>query len=180
MEVARWASKLQASGVVAFGMGGDELSLPTVNFRPAFDFARGEGLHLVCHAGEIGDAENVREAVELLGAERIGHGIAAVSDPSLMEHLKAHDIPLEICITSNLVTGVVKRLEDHPVRRLFEAGVPITLATDDPAMFACTLTDEYRLAAAKLGFSQAELEAIAENGFRYAFDPSAAGNQLVR
>jgi adenosine deaminase/aminodeoxyfutalosine deaminase len=107
-----------------------------------------------------------------LGAERIGHGIAAVRDRELMRHLRAHDIPLEICLTSNLVTGVVKRLEDHPVRRLFDAGVPITLSTDDPAMFGCTLLGEYRLAARHFGFSQPELRKIAENGWKYRFGPA--------
>ena len=127
------------------------------------------GLHLTAHAGESMGPESVWAALAL-GAERIGHGIAAVRDPALMRHLRDHDIPLEICITSNLVTGVVERLEDHPVRRLFDAGVPITLNTDDPAMFGCTLTGEYRLAAGQFGFSEAELRGIAENGFRYAFD----------
>jgi adenosine deaminase len=84
-EVARWAAKLHTSGVVAFGMGGDEVSLPTANFRPAFDLARSEGLHIVCHAGEIGGPDYVREAVELLGAERIGHGIAIMNDPALAD-----------------------------------------------------------------------------------------------
>ena len=86
-----------------------------------------------------------------------------------MRHLRDRDIPLEICITSNLVTGVVARLEDHPIRALYDAGVPIVLNTDDPAMFGCTLVDEYRLAARAFGFSGAELRGIAENGFRYGF-----------
>ena len=105
-----------------------------------------------------------------LGAERIGHGIAAVRDDALLRHLREHDIPLEICISSNLVTGVVRRIEDHPVRRLYDAGVPIILNTDDPAMFRCTLTGEYGLAARQFGFTESELRGIAENGFRYAFD----------
>jgi adenosine deaminase/aminodeoxyfutalosine deaminase len=88
-----------------------------------------------------------------------------------MRHLCENDIPLEISITSNLMTGVVKRLEDHPVRRLYDAGVPITLNTDDPAMFGCTLAGEYRLAARRFGFSEKELRGIAGNGFRYAFAP---------
>jgi aminodeoxyfutalosine deaminase len=104
-----------------------------------------------------------------LGAERIGHGISAIEDPALMRHLRDRDIPLEVSITSNLVTGVVKRLEDHPVRRLYDAGVPIVLNTDDPAMFGCTLVGEYRLAASHFGFSETELRGIAENGFKYAF-----------
>jgi len=104
-----------------------------------------------------------------IGAERIGHGISAIEDAELMRHLRDSGIPLEICITSNVVTGVVKRIEDHPVRRLYDAGVPIVLNTDDPAMFGCTLVGEYRLAAERFGFSEAELRGIAENGFRYAF-----------
>ena len=86
-----------------------------------------------------------------------------------MFHLHERDIPLEICITSNLVTGVVERVEDHPVRRLFDAGVPIVLNTDDPAMFGCTLVGEYRLAAERFGFSEEELVGIAENSFRFGF-----------
>jgi adenosine deaminase len=86
-----------------------------------------------------------------------------------MRHLRERDIPLEICLTSNLVTGVVKSLDEHPLRRLYDAGVPIVLNTDDPAMFACTLTGEYRLAARHFAFSEAEMRAIAGNGFRYAF-----------
>ncbi|HEY1496799.1 MAG TPA: adenosine deaminase, partial [Candidatus Solibacter sp.] len=84
-------------------------------------------------------------------------------------HLRERDIPLEICISSNLVTGVVARIEDHPVRRLYDAGVPIVLNSDDPAMFRCSLTGEYRLAAAHFGFTEKELEGLAGNGFRYAF-----------
>jgi adenosine deaminase len=90
--------------------------------------------------------------------------------------LRDRAIPLEVCISSNLVTGVVKRIEDHPVRRLFDAGVPITLATDDPAMFRCTLLGEYELAARAFGFTQSELNTLAQNGFRYAF---AAHNEGV-
>ncbi len=104
-----------------------------------------------------------------LGAERIGHGIAAIEDPALMAHLRDRGIPLEVCMTSNMVTGVVRRIEDHPVRRLFDAGVPITLHTDDPAMFRCSLTGEYELAARRFGFTESELRGIAANAFRFAF-----------
>jgi aminodeoxyfutalosine deaminase len=166
--VAELAAERIGQGVVAFGIGGSEERGPAEWFTEVFAFAREAGLHLTAHAGESMGSESVWAALEL-GAERIGHGIAAARDARLMEELRARDIPLEICITSNLVTGVVKRLEDHPVRRLFEAGVPITLATDDPAMFGCTLTGEYRLTAGRFGFSEAELRGIAENGFRYAF-----------
>jgi adenosine deaminase len=108
-----------------------------------------------------------------LGAERIGHGISSIEDPALLRHLRDREIPLEICITSNLVTGVVKRLEDHPVRRIYEAGVPIVLNTDDPAMFNCTLAGEYELAARVFGFTETELHGIAQNGFRFRFESDA-------
>ena len=168
-EVARLAAARQDHGVVAIGIGGSEERGPAEWFTDVFAFAKSAGLHLTAHAGESAGPESVWEAL-VLGAERIGHGIAAVRDPGLLRHLRDRDIPLEISITSNLITGVVARLEDHPIRALYDAGVPIVLNTDDPAMFGCTLTDEYRLAARAFGFSEAELRGIAENGFRYGFD----------
>jgi adenosine deaminase/aminodeoxyfutalosine deaminase len=168
MQVAKLAAERVDRGVVAFGIGGSEARGPAEWFTDVFTFARHAGLHLTAHAGESEGPESVWAALAL-GAERIGHGIAAARDQALMRHLREQDIPLEICITSNLVTGVVKRVEDHPVRRLFDAGVPIVLNTDDPAMFACTLVGEYRLAAERFGFNQAELRGIAENGFRYGW-----------
>jgi adenosine deaminase/aminodeoxyfutalosine deaminase len=167
-EVASLAAARQDRGVVAIGIGGSEERGPAEWFKEVFAFAKSAGLHLTAHAGESAGPESVWEAL-VLGAERIGHGIAAVRDRGLLRHLRDHDIPLEISITSNLVTGVVARLEDHPIRALYDAQVPIVLNTDDPAMFGCTLTDEYRLAARAFGFSQAELRGIAENGFRYGF-----------
>ena len=171
--VAELAAGRVDQGVVAFGIGGSEERGPAEWFGDAYAFAKSAGLRLTAHAGESMGPESVWAALGL-GAERIGHGIAAAHDPELMRHLRERDIPLEICITSNLVTGVVARMEDHPVRRLYDAGVPITLNTDDPAMFGCTLTGEYRLAARHFGFSEAELRGIAENGFRYAFRGEAA------
>jgi adenosine deaminase/aminodeoxyfutalosine deaminase len=168
MEVAQLAVARQDRGVVAIGIGGSEERGPAEWFKDVYAFAKSEGLHLTAHAGEGTSPEFVWEAL-VLGAERIGHGIAAARDPGLLRHLRDRDIPLEISITSNLVTGVVKRLEDHPIRALYDAGVPIVLNTDDPAMFGCTLTDEYRLAARAFGFTEAELRGIAENGFRYGF-----------
>jgi adenosine deaminase/aminodeoxyfutalosine deaminase len=168
MAVAKLAAERVDCGVVAFGIGGSETRGPAQWFREVFAFARDAGLHLTAHAGEGTNAESIWAALEL-GAERIGHGISAAADEALMRHLRERDIPLEICVTSNLVTGVVRRIEGHPVRQLFDAGVPIVLNTDDPAMFGCTLIGEYRLAAERFGFSQPELQAIAENGFRYGW-----------
>lgn len=168
MEVARFAVSRRNDGVVAFGIGGDELRGPAEWFKDVFSYARDNGLHLVCHAGETGGPESVWSALEI-GTERIGHGIAAARDPSLMDHLKQRGIPLEICITSNVRTGAVPALSAHPVRILYDAGVPITLNTDDPAMFGCTLRDEYKIACREFGFTPNELEGIVANGFRYAF-----------
>jgi len=168
MQVATLAAERLDRGVVALGIGGSEERGPASWFQDVFAFAKREGLHLHAHAGEGTGPGSMWDALAL-GAERIGHGIAAVRDPGLLRNLRERDIPLEICITSNLVTGVVERLEDHPVRRLFDAGVPIVLNSDDPAMFRCTLAGEYRLAAERFGFTEEELRGIAENGFRYAF-----------
>src|SRR5215472_13236544 len=130
METARWATKLHRSGVVAFGMGGDELAFPTVDFRPAFDWARAEGLRSVCHAGETGGPDVVRQAVDILGAERIGHGIAVIHDPALAETLALRRVVLENCPTSNWATGALAKqlgkfeasLAEHPLKHLLEAG----------------------------------------------------------
>jgi adenosine deaminase/aminodeoxyfutalosine deaminase len=174
MKVAELAAERVGRGAIAFGIGGSEERGPAEWFGDAFRFAREAGLHLTAHAGESMGPESVRAALTL-GAERIGHGIAAVEDEGLMRELRERDIPLEVCVTSNLVTGVVKRIEDHPIRRLYDAGVPIVINSDDPAMFRCSLVDEYRLAARAFGFSERELRGIVENGFRYAFDGAAAG-----
>ena len=176
MRVAEFAAERVGMGVVGFGIGGDEARVPAQEFADVFAFAKRSGLHLAPHAGETSDAQNVWDVVKL-GAERIGHGIRSIEDPELMRHLRDHDIPLEISITSNIATGAVASLDVHPVRRLFDAGVPIVLNSDDPAMFHTTLTDEYRLASSHFGFSNAEIEQLARNSFRYRFH--APGDRLL-
>ena len=154
--MAKLAAEGVDRGVVAYGIGGSEERGPAIWFSDVFGFALSAGLHLTAHAGEGTDAASVWGALRL-GAERIGHGIAAIDDPALLSHLRDRGIPLEVCVTSNLATGVVKRIEDHPLRRLYDAGVPIVLGSDDPAMFGCTLVDEFRLAARQFGFTEEEL-----------------------
>lgn len=171
--VARHAVKWAGSGVAAFGIGGDELAIRLSAFQEVFDFVRSHGLRLVPHAGETGGPEAVREAIEC-GAHRIGHGIAAARDPEVMDLLRERDIPLEVCISSNLCTGVVASLDEHPVRRLFDAGVRLVLNSDDPPMFHTTLLDEYRLAAGRFGFSPDELRRLAQDSLRYSFRGEAA------
>jgi adenosine deaminase/aminodeoxyfutalosine deaminase len=178
VEVARSASQLQRLGVVAFGMGGDELAGPTVNFRPAFDLARSEGLHLVCHAGEVGGPELIRESIDLLNAERIGHGIAVMRDPALAEFLAARRVPLEICPTSNVCTGALAKqtgkadasMQDHPLAKFIKQGLTVTLSTDDPAMFHTDLLSEYSVAAS-LGLSSQQLVQLAQQSVSASFLP---------
>jgi aminodeoxyfutalosine deaminase len=165
--VVEFAARARERGVVAFGIGGDEVRGPAREFAEVFREAREAGLRLTCHAGETGGAESVREALAI-GAERIGHGIAAIEDEALMAELRERTIPLEVCVTSNVRTGVVATPAAHPLRRLYEAGVPVLINTDDPALFGCTLTSEYELAAT-LGFSETELEQLAEASLCFAF-----------
>ncbi|MEO8595050.1 MAG: adenosine deaminase [Candidatus Solibacter sp.] len=172
MQVAQLAAERIDRDVAAIGIGGSEERGPASWFTDVFAFARSAGLHLHAHAGESTGPQSIWDALAL-GVERIGHGIRAIEDPALLAHLRERDIPLEICITSNLVTGVVRSLEEHPVRRLFDAGVPLTLNSDDPAMFRCSLTGEFQLARERFGFTETELRAVAGNGFRYAYGAQA-------
>ncbi len=172
MQVVEFAAARISEGIIAFGIGGDESLGPADWYHDVFRVARQSGLHLTAHAGETTGPQSVWEALKL-GAERIGHGIRSIQDPVLLRYLRDNTIPLEICVTSNLATGAVKNLEEHPIRRLYDAGVPIILGSDDPAMFRTTLTREFELAACRFGFSEEELRGIAANGFRYAFGGKA-------
>lgn len=178
LQVVEAAKRCASPRIVAFGIGGDEMSLAASEFRAVYEKAAEYGLHRLMHAGEIGGPEKIREAVELLGVERIGHGIAAIHDPALMDFLAERRIPLEVCPASNLRTGALAlqrrkqaaSLQDHPLPELLRHGVPITLSTDDPAMFHTSLAEEYQHAHA-MGLAEPELAALVESGFQYAFAP---------
>ncbi len=161
MEVARLAATYVGDGAISFGIGGDEAGGPAKLFGDAYRYAKDAGLRLTAHAGETDGPESVRAALAL-GAERIGHGVRAIDDPELVRRLREERIPLEVCITSNVLTGAVKSLDAHPVRRLFDAGVLITLNTDDPGIFRTTMQRELTIARETFGFSAAELAQIEE------------------
>jgi aminodeoxyfutalosine deaminase len=161
------------AGVVGFGVANAEAGYPPELFAPWFDRALGAGLHSVPHAGEHAGPESVWGAVSALGAERIAHGVRAIEDPALVEHLAEHRIVLDVCPTSNVCLGVCRSLADHPLRRLHESGVPLTVNSDDPTMFGTTLNDEVRLLGSELGLDRAAVEEIVGSAFRHAFAPAA-------
>src|SRR6267143_1253161 len=179
MKVVESAKGCNSKAIVAFGIGGDELSVPTKEFRPIYDRAGQIGLHKLMHAGEVGGPEKIREAIELLGAERIGHGIAAINDPELMDLLAERKIPLEICPESNMKTAALSRqlrredvkLEVHPLPKLLRHVIPVVLFSDDPAMFHTTLQQEYANAA-RMGLQEHELARVVEMGFEHSFLPT--------
>jgi aminodeoxyfutalosine deaminase len=185
--VADLAAQCKHEGVVAFGLGGDELALPAQEFRGVYDFAASNGLQKLIHAGELGDARAVREAVEDLGVARIGHAIGAMHDPRVMDFLAARGVALEVCPTSNLRTGALAmqlglpsaRIDQHPLPSFLDRGLQVTLSTDDPAMFETSLSDEYRLAA-KMGISDESTIHLLEMSFQNAFLPQADRDRYLQ
>ena len=163
------ALREQPAGLVSFGLGGPEAGVPRRQFEPHFAAARAAGLHSVPHAGESSGPETVWDAVRFLGAERIGHGIAAVRDGGLMAYLRENDVPLEICPTSNVRTRSVPSLAEHPLPALVAAGVAVTINSDDPSMFSTTLNREYAVAAELLNLDAAGVADLARASVRYSF-----------
>jgi aminodeoxyfutalosine deaminase len=168
MEIAKLTARYVGDGVVSFGVGGDEVRGPASDFREAYRYAKDAGLRLTAHAGETAGPDSVRDALDI-GAERIGHGIRAVEDPDLLRRLREERIPLEVCITSNVRTGAVTSLDAHPVRRLVDAGIIVTLNSDDPGMFGSDLATEFRLAEQIFGLNPAQLAQIRQNAWDYRF-----------
>ncbi len=186
LDVVEAARRCASPRIVAFGIGGDELSIPTHEFRYAYLRAKSSGMRLLMHAGEVGGPEKIREAIEILGVERIGHGIAAIHDPALMDLLAERRIPLEVCPTSNLRTGALAlqlhnpaaTLQQHPLPQLLRHGIPVVLSTDDPAMFHTSLLGEYEIAA-QMGLGEAELVGLHRNAAAHSFLPDEARRALL-
>ncbi|MBM7079870.1 adenosine deaminase [Micromonospora humida] len=172
-ETLRISLDERPDGLVAFGLGGPEIGVPRPQFKPYFDQARAAGLRSVPHAGETTGPQTVWDALRELGAERIGHGISAAQDPELLAYLAERRIPLEVCPTSNVRTRAVARIEEHPLRRLVDAGVRVTINSDDPPMFGTTLNDEYAVAARLLDADPDGLAALAREAVSASFlDPA--------
>ena len=169
--VAELAARYRIRNVVGFGIGGDERQGAPELFRDVYAYAAGQGLHLTAHAGETVGPESIWGALNLK-AERIGHGLTAAQDAELIEELAERQIPIEICVTSNLRTGCFASAADHPVKQYFDQGLMITLNTDDPAMFATTLNGEFQLAQDTYGFTNEQLRELARNSFEAAFLPA--------
>ena len=164
--------------MVGFGIGGDERQAAPELFRDVYAYAATNGLRLTAHAGETAGPGSVWGALNL-PAERIGHGFTAWQDPELVEALSTRQIPVEICITSNLRTGICPTIAEHPVRNYFDQGVMVTLNTDDPAMFGTSLSREYQLAQDTFGFTDEHLRELARNSFEASFLPAEKKLQFL-
>jgi aminodeoxyfutalosine deaminase len=166
--------------LVGFGLGGPEVGVGRPQFKDVFDRARSAGLHSVPHAGETTGPQTVWDALHDLGAERIGHGTSSVQDPALVEYLVEHGIPLEVCPTSNIATRAVDTLANHPLKQLYDAGVTITVNSDDPPMFNTTLNQEYQIAARLLGLDEGGIAELAKATVRATFMQEAEKAVLER
>lgn len=165
--------------LVGFGLGGPEIGVPRPQFQPHFDAARAAGLHSVPHAGETTGPETIWHALRLLGAERIGHGTSAAQDPELLAHLAETGVPLEVCPSSNIATRAVATLAEHPIRAFRDAGVTVTVNSDDPPMFGTTLNREYEIAADLLGLDEAGVADLARAGVRASFADEAITTRIL-
>jgi adenosine deaminase len=167
--------------VIGVGLGGDEEKGPAAQFGEVFEVAKKRGLHVVAHAGEVVGPKSIWDALKTLKVERIGHGLSAIQDPKLVKYLADKKIPVEICLTSNVITQkYVTRAEDHPVRPLYDQGVLVVINTDDPTFFNCTIIDEFWLLHTKLNFTMEEIKQLVINGFEASFlDPQQKADYVA-
>ncbi len=179
LRFAEWALQGRDRGVVAFGLGGPEVDNPPQKFQAAFDLTNAAGLPAVPHAGETVGPESIWPALEDLKAVRLGHGVRCLEDPALVAVLRDRQIPLEVCPSSNVLLGVCDSLESHPLPRLLDAGLYITLNTDDPPMFNTTLIDEYRRCIDTFNLDAGRVSELILNAFRAALLPPAQRDALV-
>ncbi len=174
----RAVNEVRDLGVIGIGLGGGEHTHPPAPFVDVFEDARQLGFRTTAHAGEGAGADSVRAAIDDLKVNRIGHGVRAIEDEHLVEQLAASRIPLEVCPISNLRTGVVASLSEHPVRSFLERGLLVTVNTDDPKMFGSSLAQEYRSLEQQAGFSRAQIRQLMLNGIDASWMPEQRKNGL--
>jgi aminodeoxyfutalosine deaminase len=179
IETARIATEIRPDGLVSFGLGGPEIGVPRPQFAPYFDAARAAGLHSVPHAGETTGPETIWDAVRVLKAERIGHGTSVMQDPALVDYLGEHGIVLEVCPTSNLATRAVASYDEHPLRAMVEAGLSVTINSDDPPMFGTDLTSEYAVATRLLELDEDGAAELARAAVRASFAEDSVKDSLI-
>jgi len=177
-EVADLAIQFRDRNVTGFGIGGDEKQGPAELFKDVYARGAEHGLHLTAHAGENAGPESIWGALNLK-AERIGHGLTAGQDAELIQELAERQIPIEICVTSNVRTGCCADVSQHPVRRYFDNGLMLTLNSDDPAMFRSSLVQEYQLVQETFGFTDEHLRELARNSFEASFLPAEKKVQFL-
>ncbi len=164
--VADWAAQNMGNGIIALGLGGPEVDNPPELFQETFQRARAEGLPSLPHAGETEGAKSIWGAINTLSAVRVGHGVRCLEDPELVAFLREKQIPLEVCPSSNVCLGVVPTLAEHPLPKLLEEGLFVTISSDDPPMFDTTLTDEYLRITETFGFGITQIKQFVSNGIQ--------------
>jgi aminodeoxyfutalosine deaminase len=179
-ETLRIATRIRPEGLVGFGLGGPEIGVPRPQFQPHFEAAIAAGLHSVPHAGETTGPETIWDAVRVLKAERIGHGTSTMQDPALVEYLREHRIPLEVSPTSNIATRAVASYDVHPLRAMVEAGLVVTINSDDPPMFGTDLTTEYAVAAGLLDLDEAGVAELARTAVRVSWAEDSLKDALLK
>ncbi|HDQ71255.1 MAG TPA: adenosine deaminase [Chloroflexi bacterium] len=180
LQIAEIAKAYKDKGVVGLDLAGDEVGYPARRFADVFQRARADGLGVTVHAGEAGGAENVREAIELLGAQRIGHGVRSIENSDVVHLIRGHGVTLEVCPTSNLQTAVVRRFWQHPLSDLLALNLRVTINTDDPSVSDTTLTDEYMAAMLAMGVSLDQIKHTILTGIGGAFISPEDRKRLVR
>jgi len=180
MKTLHEASEIKDCGIVGVGIGGSEPEFPPEPFRQVFEAARGMGFRTTAHAGEAAGTDSIWGAIRSLDVDRIGHGTRAYEDPELIEYLIEHRIPLEMCPVSNVRTGVVSSVNEHPVRKYYEQGMVVTVSTDDPTMFGNSLAMEFTLLEEELGFSRDDIKSLILNAINSSWMPESGKVSLVR
>ena len=173
-------NEVKELGVIGIGIGGSEHAFPPELFEGIYEEARRLGFHTTAHAGEAAGAESIWGAIRNLHVERIGHGTRAYEDEGLLDFLAKHQIPLEMCPLSNLCTGVVSKIEEHPIRRYFEKGIMVTINTDDPKMFDNSLAQEYEVLEKTLGFSPREIQSLMVNAVQASWLPEQKKKRMIK